>query len=190
MLKKPVRFFFLLYSALVVITLAFSLGRRQQMEDVAFPVMIFSAGFYIAGLLIGLLMSILFRRPEKEPLFYLIGQIFPLTVLLLTGVYVFYDNFNKPYFRKNKERTERLDPEMRLAYENLKSKYSSPNDFLFHTYASYGNISKKNINPDTAYTIYLEYNLKANPKLTYYSKYRYTRTRFSCSTFRFLPIAA
>ena len=172
MLNKPIRFFFLLYIVLVVIALAFSLGHREQMQHVAFPVMIFSAIFYIVGLLIGLVISILLRKPEKEPLFYLIGQLLPLFILLLTGIYVFYDNFNKPYFRINEERSEKLDPEIKLAYENLKSKFPSPNDFLFHTYAAYGNISRKNIQPDTSYTIYLEYNLKINPKLTYYSKYR------------------
>jgi hypothetical protein len=166
--KNPIKVFFCTYLLIGVILVFLSFWNHQKLDE---GPIVFMFLFFVIGLLLGLTASILIRKPKKEPLFYLIGQLLPLVAFLSFIIYSVIKDANMSYSERNEEAIKNTSPEVKLAFEKMKSNYSLPCDFLFHTYTVFSHDSSVDFQIDTVHNIYLEYNLKNHPKITYYSKF-------------------
>jgi hypothetical protein len=75
--------------------LKISVGDRGEGGlDFIFILIIFSIWF--AGILTGLFLSVIFKKPNKEPLFYIVGQV----AVVMAVFILFYFDFNKRHHDK------------------------------------------------------------------------------------------
>jgi hypothetical protein len=123
----------------------------------------------VVGLFLGMIISVLIRRPARERIFYGIGQALSFT---LGASFFLYALFHNPDKRTNAELNEATIrnlnnnnswPFILPAFDSLKLKFKSPDDLKLNAVTSFGK--------DSGYTVYFAYNLFNNNTKEYYSKY-------------------
>lgn len=129
------------------------------------------------GLLLGLVPSILIQSPAKEKLFYWVGQIFSFIAFYTFFIYLMVHDFNKKTTAQENEATiESLTNNGqeyfgRIAFDSLKQKFKTPDDFVLNTYTVFEQDSTINSQKDSIFTVYFSYMLKDDKAKELMAKY-------------------
>lgn len=132
--------------------------------------LVFIAVIIVLGLFFGLLISVIARKPNHERKFYGIGQI--ISFMLIAGFLTYGLLVDTQPKRSKAEENEvmirQLTDSITRAYvsrsfENLKSKFNSPNDLDVKSITE--------IQQPEGYNIYFVYTLFDTKSKEYYSKY-------------------
>ena len=138
--------------------------------------------FWVIGLFIGLLFSVIIKSPSKESYFYLSGQ---CLIILAFLSYLVYDSHEKKLHDEDFGNMEYNHSFLLLGHENdsipyptpeyvvsgfnlLENQFKNKNDFKLKAYYSSFADSLFNGHVDTLYNVYFEYLDKSNIK--YFSK--------------------
>jgi len=120
------------------------------------------------GLLLGLVPSILIQSQSKEKTFYWTGQIISFIAFYTFFTYMMVHNFNKKTNAQENEATilsltdNGREYFGRVAFDSLKLKFKTPDDFVLNTYTIFVQDSTINSQKDSVYTVYFSYTLKDN----------------------------
>jgi hypothetical protein len=169
MIKPVLKYCIPIYLLLAYITLAVAKGTMFPLAAFLIASVLIVV-IVVLGLVIGMIISVLFRMPNHERKFYWIGQMISVAFLVTTFIQAFLtDNRPKRSMAEENEVTIReltdtiTRPFVLRAFENLKSKFNSPNDLEINSVTELQNAE--------GFTVYFSYNLNNNPSKEYYSKY-------------------
>ncbi|WEK37186.1 MAG: hypothetical protein P0Y53_06710 [Candidatus Pseudobacter hemicellulosilyticus] len=145
----------ILYSLLLPVLIFLSLITISLIKDNKFPdidyLIFLTAGLFLPwaiGVLLGVFVTVLVRKPKLEPWFYLSGQLLVVTTivcLLLVNAYrqaVHRQNFGNIEHNHylvdldNKYSFSARDPYVQTAFRKLESSFANPNDFRLSAYFS------------------------------------------------------
>jgi hypothetical protein len=171
MIRKSTRVFIWIYVSVGILILNLSLWKEKRIDSHILPLIILLVILYGLGLLFGLILSIIIRKPARENSFYFIGQSLSLGLLIFFLMKSYFEDAQKTYSERNEITIRNTEPFIETAYEKMKSNFASPNEYLIHTYYSIGHDSVENFEVKKLFVIYFVYNLKKNPKTNYFSKF-------------------
>jgi hypothetical protein len=171
MIRKSTRVFIWTYVSIGILIFILSIWEKKRVSWDILPYIVLSAVLYGLGLLIGLILSIIIRKPARENSFYFIGQSLSLALLIFFLMKSYFEDAQKTYAERNEITIRNTEPFIETAYEKMKSNFPSPNEYLIHTYYSIGHDSIENFEVKKVFVIYFVYNLKKTPKTNYYSKF-------------------
>ena len=184
MIRKSTMGFVWFYISIGILIIFLSLWTEKRLNGDIIPSLFLLVILYGLGLFLGLVISILFRKPEQEKTFYFIGQCLSLAFLLAILLISFFDDAQINYAERNDNKMSNTEPQAEIAYDKMKTNFSSPNDFLIRTYFSIGRDSVENFEVNHAWTVYFVYNLKKHPKTTYFSKFIVFKNKASIAEFQ------
>jgi hypothetical protein len=138
--------------------------------------LLFEAGLFFIGLILGLFITAMVRKPKQEWKFYLIGQ---LAVFLTFAAFLIngfiQENHKQETVDNETTITQLTDNSDRfyahLALDSLQKKFAHPDDFEISKLTAYGWDTLIDSHRDTSYTIYLEYTIRGIKDRDFYSKY-------------------
>jgi hypothetical protein len=174
MIKPVLKYCIPIYLVLGYITML--VGRRTIFSSEASLILLVLIAVIIAlGLFIGLIISVLARKPNHERKFYGLGQIISFALIVSFIIYgLLIDTRSKRSMAEENEVTIReltdtiTRPYVLRAYNNLQSKFNSPNDLEIHSITE--------IQQPEGFTIYFVYTLFNTKSKEYYSKYEVSNT--------------
>lgn len=169
MIKPVLKYCIPIYLLLGYATLVV-LRRGDVSVEVLLVLLIPIAIIIVLGLLFGVFISVLIRKPNHERKFYWIGQ---LASFMLATTFFIYAWEDSQYKRSNAEENELTirnvtdsisRPFVLPAFDSLKLKFKNPNDLKLNSVTSFAN--------DDGFTVYFAYNLVDNHIKEYYSRYK------------------
>jgi hypothetical protein len=172
MIRQSTRVLAWIYILIGILIFILSIWEKKRVDwSSTLLSIILLTGLYALGLIIGLILSIIIRKPTRENSFYFIGQSLSLILFVFFLMKSYFEDAQKTYIERNENTIRNSQPYIETAYEKMKSNFSSTNDYLIHTYYCFGHDSVENYKVDSSFLVYFVYNLKKQPKTIYFSKF-------------------
>jgi hypothetical protein len=193
--RNSLKYFIGFYAIILVLAIIVSArGGHEDSPWLFYGLLVLSVVLMLAiGLFFGMLLSVIFRKPAKENLFYWIGQFMSLALVVsLLGFAAFQTREgNLTNDEKNKKLIDNLARgasayAIVLAFDTLRAHFKDPNGFLLYSTTTYV-LSKDSLNhelrdinveaQDSLFNVYLFYDFPRLREKDFYAKVRVTGTQ-------------
>jgi hypothetical protein len=177
MIKKILKYCIPAYLLSGVVTIIVIAKGHVNLLPAAIFLVVIIAIITGVGLLLGLIPSILIQRPAIEKAFYWIGQIISFIAFYTYFLYsVNFGSDKKTNEQENEATMRSLTDNGKeyfglVAFDSLKLKFRTPDDFVLNTYTVFAQDSMVNAQKDPIYTVYFSYTLKDDKENELMAKY-------------------